>query len=387
LTFVLVASPGIRSARANEGKSVAPGPPPDQLLCLVDAYPDHLAGARWEEPGGWALVWKDGTLMDWDDGRRDKDFETLLNEADLQDMMSIPYPRGTEYDPPGKNDDPGRIRYDPFFRKMYGDSARAVEKRLVRIRWLPRTGGKKLRVMSVNGLDQALARVSDDIEKLPRKIRSLAKETSGPFNWRVIKGTKRLSSHSFAIALDVAVKHAHYWRWTRPDKDGNRPYRNKIPLEIVEAFERHGFIWGGKWYHYDTMHFEYRPELLDPRCTRKRDRLHGHLPPQGGPGHRQGADPDPTPADGLASSSSSCTKGSTACFELTIFPNPPQCVVLSPGLAAGRPSMRTFGSPSAITNVFGPQQAAAMPRSPLRAMGHPPTMTFGLAVMIGPITE
>jgi hypothetical protein len=30
--------------------------------------------------------------------------------------------------------------------------------------------------------------------------------------------------------------------------------------ERVEIFERHGFIWGGKWYHYDTMHFEYRPE-------------------------------------------------------------------------------------------------------------------------------
>ncbi|MEJ2663631.1 MAG: M15 family metallopeptidase, partial [Spirochaetia bacterium] len=27
-------------------------------------------------------------------------------------------------------------------------------------------------------------------------------------------------------------------------------------------FEKYGFIWGGKWYHYDTMHFEYRPELL-----------------------------------------------------------------------------------------------------------------------------
>jgi hypothetical protein len=38
---------------------------------------------------------------------------------------------------------------------------------------------------------------------------------------------------------------------------------NRIPLEIVAIFERHGFIWGGKWSHYDTMHFEYRPELLD----------------------------------------------------------------------------------------------------------------------------
>ena len=32
---------------------------------------------------------------------------------------------------------------------------------------------------------------------------------------------------------------------------------------LVTVFENHGFIWGGKWRHYDTMHFEYRPELLD----------------------------------------------------------------------------------------------------------------------------
>ena len=39
-------------------------------------------------------------------------------------------------------------------------------------------------------------------------------------------------------------------------------YHNQIPMDIVRIFEKHGFIWGGKWYHYDTMHFEYRPELL-----------------------------------------------------------------------------------------------------------------------------
>jgi D-alanyl-D-alanine carboxypeptidase len=27
-------------------------------------------------------------------------------------------------------------------------------------------------------------------------------------------------------------------------------------------FEQHGFVWGGKWRHHDTMHFEYRPELI-----------------------------------------------------------------------------------------------------------------------------
>jgi hypothetical protein len=24
----------------------------------------------------------------------------------------------------------------------------------------------------------------------------------------------------------------------------------------------YGFIWGGKWLFFDTMHFEYRPEIL-----------------------------------------------------------------------------------------------------------------------------
>lgn len=32
--------------------------------------------------------------------------------------------------------------------------------------------------------------------------------------------------------------------------------------EFLDIFEKYGFIWGGRWYHYDRMHFEYRPELF-----------------------------------------------------------------------------------------------------------------------------
>ncbi|WP_228384801.1 M15 family metallopeptidase [Campylobacter pinnipediorum] len=31
----------------------------------------------------------------------------------------------------------------------------------------------------------------------------------------------------------------------------------------MDIFEKNGFIWGGRWKHFDTMHFEYRPEFLD----------------------------------------------------------------------------------------------------------------------------
>ena len=49
---------------------------------------------------------------------------------------------------------------------------------------------------------------------------------------------------------------------SKPDKSGLYKFKNSIPFEIVEIFERNGWVWGGRWYHYDTMHFEYRPEVI-----------------------------------------------------------------------------------------------------------------------------
>ena len=73
-----------------------------------------------------------------------------------------------------------------------------------------------------------------------------------------------MSTHAFGIAIDIGVSESNYWRLDYPEADENDTiaYRNTFPLELVEVFERHGFIWGGRWYHYDTMHFEYRPEIL-----------------------------------------------------------------------------------------------------------------------------
>ena len=70
-----------------------------------------------------------------------------------------------------------------------------------------------------------------------------------------------LSVHAFGAAIDINVKSAHYWRWAKPNQQGVYQWRNKIPKKIIDIFEKHGFIWGGRWYHFDTMHFEYRPEL------------------------------------------------------------------------------------------------------------------------------
>ncbi len=222
---------------------------------LVRAYPNHLARVE-----GRAVVWRDGTVMVGDDGVEGKDFRTLLDRPDLKDQFAFPYPCGPIAAPPEHNHDPGRIRNEPFFTRMYGATAAEVERRLVPVRWL---SGRTVSITSVNGVDRRLQAVSDDLQRLPESLRKYVTHPAGTFNWRVIAATGRLSPHSFGFAIDIDTAFADYWQWTgaREGSPGIR-YRNRIPFEIVEIFEQNGFIWGGKWYHYDTMHFEYRPEVL-----------------------------------------------------------------------------------------------------------------------------
>jgi hypothetical protein len=231
----------------------------DRLMAaLVAAYPDFLS--RYE---GNAIVWKDGTRMAFDDGRGVKDFEAMLEAPDLEDMFYAPYPLGRSGTAPGVNIDPGRVRYQPMFAKMYGDCTKGdVARHLVDVVWLPSKGGQKLKATRINGVAARLQAVSDELDRLPAEFTKYLKPSAGTYNCRVVAGTNRISAHGHGIAIDVATTHADYWRWTGPGSDGRYVYRNRIPWEIVEVFEKHGFVWGGKWYHFDTMHFEYRPEII-----------------------------------------------------------------------------------------------------------------------------
>src|SRR5262245_13437941 len=76
------------------------------LDALIASYPDHLAGYQANE-----LIWKDGTRMPISDGRGGKTFEQLLDEPDIKDQFTFPYPLGPHVAQPGVNVDPGRIRY------------------------------------------------------------------------------------------------------------------------------------------------------------------------------------------------------------------------------------------------------------------------------------
>ena len=223
---------------------------------LVAAYPDALAGHD-----ATTLRWRDGTAMPLSDGRKNRTFVELLRQASLIDQLRLPYPRGPLARPPAVDADPGRFRNRAFFTKMYGDCTKGgVTPHLTSVVWLPKTWGHSIRITAINHVDRQLRAVSNEIDALPDKIKRAAYPIAGTYKCRTIADTGEPSPHGYGIAIDLNLAFSDYWFW-RPHSGAIR-YRYRMPAEIVAIFEKHGFIWGGKWYHFDTMHFEYRPELL-----------------------------------------------------------------------------------------------------------------------------
>jgi hypothetical protein len=95
-------------------------------------------------------------------------------------------------------------------------------------------------------------------------------ETISAWNWRDIADTNSRSNHAYGTAIDLLPATRNrletYWLWTAQKNIDwwDVPYsrRENPPDAVIKAFESYGFIWGGKWLFYDTMHFEYRPEIL-----------------------------------------------------------------------------------------------------------------------------
>jgi hypothetical protein len=223
-----------------------------KLDFLARAYPDAIAGHE-----GNLLLFRDGgPPIEIDDGKAKDHFEKL-EFGDIEDSLSQAYPAGGCQPRPGRNEDPGRIRSDALMKRLYGQNAKAVAGQLVSVRWF----GEILKVTPAHGVAKALAAVAADLEDRPDLRRYLA-PSAGVFNWRKVSGASNLSVHSFGAAIDLNTKFADYWVWAGGKPGRVSAWKNQYPMDIVEAFERHGFIWGGRWYHYDSMHFEYRPELL-----------------------------------------------------------------------------------------------------------------------------
>lgn len=249
-----IAPPPVASSATTATTPVVPDVPPAPLACIVRYY----GGEARRDAQGWSLVLPNATIP-YDDGRTKTLYERF-EHPDVEDVFELTYKIG-KIEPVVDTDyDPGRIRIDALFFATYGASAKDVERSLATVK----LGGKWFAVHKK--IKAPVERVAARIDEAMKRDPSLAaffESPGGTFNWRKIAGSDELSMHAWAIAIDLDTKRAHYWR--------NAPqnplvWKNSYPQAIVDAFEAEGFIWGGRWYHFDTMHFEYRPELLDRSC-------------------------------------------------------------------------------------------------------------------------
>jgi hypothetical protein len=204
------------------------------------------------------LTLSDGVHLAYDDGRA-KDEEAALEDPDLKDMLAQSYPLSRVAAEPAPGFHPGRRRVTAFFKAVYGHDVQEVKANMVPVSFL----GHAVLFNARNGAAKALEAAGRDLETLLAshpEYRDRVLPISGTFAWRPIAGTDRISMHGFGAAIDLNARRNGYWRWYKGDDPLGQ--RTAFPPEVVEVFERHGFIWGGKWKEFDIMHFEYRPELI-----------------------------------------------------------------------------------------------------------------------------
>jgi hypothetical protein len=250
------------------------------LSAMQAAYPDRILEVA-QRKGDWALR-IDDTWFYWAGGR-------LLPEKVLDKMASYdPYPfyRYPKELPPieeltdeekkeirerlKKREADPSSRHPGFYKALWRIDDRSTSwDRVKTIYFL----GIKAQIH--RDLLEDLAQVEEEILRkaasdgeLARFVDSLV-DLAG-YNWRRIAGTASLSFHSFGTALDILPRSYEgkqaYWRWAKSSYTDwfVLPYSERyyVPPAFVEAFEEHGFIWGGKWFYFDNIHFEYRPEIL-----------------------------------------------------------------------------------------------------------------------------
>lgn len=222
--------------------------------CLNEAYPGFITGTETDSSG---VIWfrtKTGARLVYDDGKK-KNAEQLLRDADIEDSMHQPYPLEPSRPDLGPDEDPGRIRCYPLLRALYGADKATIVRNLRKV-----SLGPKRSVRLSPAPAEAFAQLAAEMQAHPLdpKLDSFFAGIDA-FCWRPIAQTNRLSPHSFGIAIDLNPDKGPYWQWT---KVRPHPMQKTFPPSIVALFEAHGFIWGGKWAHFDLMHFDYRPELI-----------------------------------------------------------------------------------------------------------------------------
>ena len=225
------------------------------LLILSIAYPGYIVDFEKNDKGNIFVIMKSGQKHIYDD-KRVKTFEEKFANPDIQDVMEQIYPLGSIDKVMDKNIDPGRIRHYGILNEVYGRNRGEIEKNLK----------ATIEGVTFNNKNGAL----EQLNKAFRGSRELCKREgkaatcffpiNGTYNYRVISGTGMLSPHAYAIAIDLNRNNKDYWKWATLQQGNERI--KEYSKELPKVFEENNFVWGGKWSHFDILHYEYRPEII-----------------------------------------------------------------------------------------------------------------------------
>ncbi len=258
---------------------------PDIILeSYKNAYPDKIKDVI-KQDDDWTVVLHDGTIYYWAKGRlltaEKKDnweeyrpYQIWAYRADPRDPSTY----SEEYIEELRNRTSSAARGTPqlpqdvdFWQELFevGDRAQ-TEASLVKTSLFGMT-------VTVNktllGPFEKIEKEVNEIAKTDEEVQTFLDTLSSVsgYSWRYVAGTNRLSNHSYGLAIDMLPQgwgnKMLYWSWVRdynddwmlvPQEDLWTP-----PEKVVQVMFDNGFIWGGTWAIYDTMHFEYKPELIE----------------------------------------------------------------------------------------------------------------------------
>ncbi len=260
---------------------------PSDLKILIESYPDVDFDIEYDSAKqDWHILMSvDGRKGDfwWAEGKMLPEEEIVNKEK----YWSLVYDYPKDVPDPSKftQEDIKKIREEtapskrkngakstPFFYDvLYDCKTRAtLEQHIKSVVFL----GKRVNLHE--RLEEPLARVEKRIKKLAERdseVKEFIKKLGDvqSYSWREIQDSGNRSFHSMGVGIDVLPKgwgqKNIYWAWRR-DIDGDNwmllPLERRWmpPESVIKAFEKEGFIWGGKWIIWDNMHFEYHPEQI-----------------------------------------------------------------------------------------------------------------------------
>ena len=250
------------------------------MNALFVGYPNDIHAVEFRD-GDWAILMHDvwyyycnGRILPEDLREDISKYRPLIlynYPVELSPFVTQPVPESrTDNNINNASQQRSSLLRSPFMDDLWLSRNRnEAYSNLKRIRFLERTVRVHYKIVSV--LEVVEERILEEAEKdssIKTWINSLAPLQS--WNWRSIAATELHSFHSYGAAIDLIPRtigrKQTYWLWTSKHRRDwfNVPYEERYhpPEKVIKIFENHGFIWGGKWQRFDTMHFEYRPEVL-----------------------------------------------------------------------------------------------------------------------------